>query len=375
MVSFALSDAERQLVKEAADFASTVLPAARTAYLKETTPHARFLATKPFYEQAVKAGLVAGVEELCAIDPSSGLNMIANGLGLAPIITGGTPGQQQKFLLPFVTKEGAPLSSLCFSEVRGSANWLNERGDGVRTTIVRVGNEWVVNGEKQWATSSAGWDFKGSEINCVVGRTDLGRPPKESIAVVVVTREDIERNELGAFSVANDFETIGMLATSGPHIRYKNLRVPLGNMLGEPGEKAIDIVERSFTESAALVGAMSVGIMRHAFEVAIEFAKTQDRGGPSKIISHQSVSDLLIYIKSKLEAVIFTSEAAIEVVTKAAQVVGVSSYTTDLPFGSLLQDALCMSIFDGGNVGVRRRQLQKMYAEEGYDVRSTTRQL
>jgi len=52
------------------------------------------------------------------------------------------------------------------------------------------------------------------------------------------------------------------------------------------------------------------------------------------------------------------------------RVVGVTSYSVKMPFGRLMEDALCMPIFNGGNVGVRRRQLQKLMTEAGYDPRS-----
>jgi alkylation response protein AidB-like acyl-CoA dehydrogenase len=72
-------------------------------------------------------------------------------------------------------------------------------------------------------------------------------------------------------------------------------------MLGKVGEGA-QIVERTFGTSAAIVGAMSVGIMRHAFEAALAFAKTDARGGSKAIIEHQSVADHLIDAKCTIEA-------------------------------------------------------------------------
>lgn len=54
--------------------------------------------------------------------------------------------------------------------------------------------------------------------------------------------------------------------------------------------------------SAAIVGAMSVGVMRHAFEAALSFCKTEDRGGSVPIIAHQAVADRLIGVKARIEA-------------------------------------------------------------------------
>lgn len=73
------------------------------------------------------------------------------------------------------------------------------------------------------------------------------------------------------------------------------------NLLAPPGQGA-QIVENTFGMSAAIVGAMSVGVMRHAFEAALAFCKKDDRGGMVPIIERQSVGDRLIDIKMKVEA-------------------------------------------------------------------------
>ena len=76
-----------------------------------------------------------------------------------------------------------------------------------------------------WATSSAGWDFKGPDLSCVVCRCideDLvatASHPRDLIMVILVTRADIERSGPGSFVVLKDIETPGHKAVSGPHIK------------------------------------------------------------------------------------------------------------------------------------------------------------
>jgi alkylation response protein AidB-like acyl-CoA dehydrogenase len=67
---------------------------------------------------------------------------------------------------------------------------------------------------------------------------------------------------------------------------------------------------------------------------------------------------------------IYGSECAVQSVYDALRIVGVTSYSVKMPFGRLMEDALCMPLFDGGNIGVRRRQLQKLMTEAGYDPQS-----
>ena len=97
------------------------------------------------------------------------------------------------------------------------------------------------------------------------------------------------------------FQNMGHPATSGPHSRYTDFRVPATNVLAH-GEVAAGLVEQAFTATAALVGAFSVSIMRAAFERALEFAKTDTRGGTVPILQRQSVSNLLIDVKCRVDA-------------------------------------------------------------------------
>src|SRR4051794_17302789 len=102
-------------------------------------------------------------EELVAGDPSVALNLFSTGLGLAPLLRAGSAEQRERFLPAFLATAGAPLASLALSEPGGTAN-LDEvdpgNGEevGLRTTAHRQGDDWVVNGRKQWVSHATGWD-------------------------------------------------------------------------------------------------------------------------------------------------------------------------------------------------------------------------
>ena len=206
----------------------------------------------------------------------------------------------------------------------------------------------------------------------------------------MVTRKDIANNKPEAFQVVEHMSTLGHTAVNGPHIRFTNLRVPKANMLAPPG-KGADIVEMTFTMSATLVSAMGVGMMRQAFEYALAWAKANTRGSNETMIHKQSVQDLLIKIKTRCEAAraltwksalafgrspyaaelcyeakIFGSESAVKSIQDAINLVGVSAYSKAMPLANLLNDAMVLPIFDGGNVGVRRRQIAAIFAQDGY---------
>lgn len=111
----------------------------------------------------------------------------------------------------------------------------------------------------------------------------------------------IAANKPDAYTILAEPELTGFPSASGPHTRFTNLRVPHKNLLCPPGEGA-QAVEKTFGTSAALVGAMGVGIARAAFEAALKFAREDDRGGKVKLLERQSIADLLIDVKMRTEA-------------------------------------------------------------------------
>ena len=125
--------------------------------------------------------------------------------------------------------------------------------------------------------------------------------PAKSIIILLVTRDTVANNDATAYEILAEPDLMGHPATTGPHSRFTNFRVPEQNVLAV-GEAAASLVEQSFTASASLVGAFSVSIMRAAFEAALQFAKSDSRGGTVPIIQRQSVADLLIDIKMRMDS-------------------------------------------------------------------------
>lgn len=325
-IDFHLSPNEAGIREAAKGFAQQVLKPRRAEYLGIQEHHKRFQATEGAYAAGVQGGMLKGqisralggtggslieacilVEECYTVEPSTALTIFATGLGLTPFNLLQKP-ETKRFLEPFLAGDGTPLCSLVFSEPGGVANFLEKGAPGLNTTARRQGNHWILNGEKIWATNSAGWDFKGCDLACVVCRdiTD-GEPspdadPTDSIMILLVTRADIDAQAPGAFETLRHVSTMGHTTVSGPHIRYKDVCVPLDNLLVGPGKAAVDVLFGSFDASAVLVGAMGVGLMRAAFDAALEFAKKDNRRGAVPLLEHQAVADLLSGIKMQTEA-------------------------------------------------------------------------
>jgi alkylation response protein AidB-like acyl-CoA dehydrogenase len=405
-IDFTLSAEQRKFQLTCRAFAQAELRGVGAAIRDLRTPAERFQATRPMYAALVRAGFLrrlipqpfggegAGLidmailtEEFYAVDANVSLTLLATLLGLMPVFLAGTPAQQQTLLAPFLSTHGTPLASLANSEPGGSANYAAPLpAAGVRTTARMDGDEWVINGRKKWM-NGAGWDGLGADLLCVVCRSDANAQPAQAISVIAVPKP------AQGFELLNLIDTLGNRAHPAPEFALNNVRVPYDNVLGDVGAGR-SIVDASFTGTAALVGIMGVALMRAAFDFALAFARTECRGGARPIIEHQAVGYALADAKTTLEAArylgwkachamdvqapgaqevalhskIFGSEAAVRVITNLMSVVGIDSYDHELPLGGLLQDALVLPLFDGGNMGVRRRQLHELLMRGDYQT-------
>jgi len=405
-IDFTLTAEQRELQLSARKFAKRVLSEVAGATRHLPTPEARFAATRPLYEEAIREGflqrlipaplggggtgvldLAVVAEEFQAVDVNVSLTLFATLLGIMPVMLGGSPEQCKRLLAPFLARSGAPLAAFGFSEPGGSANFAAPPpAEGVRTVARLEGDHWVINGAKQWVSSATGWGGKGADLICVVCRTDPAAPPDKAISVIAV------EGPADGIVLERALESVGHRAHLTPRFRIVNVRAPKDNIIGGPGA-GLQLVEGSFTGTAALVGVFGVALMRAAFDFALDFARTERRGGAVPIIEHQAVGYALADAKTAIEAAralswrachaldaqapgafelslqskIFGSETAVRVITDLMRVVGIDSYDHHLPLAGLLQDALAYPLFDGGNMGVRRRQLHTLLMSAGYD--------
>src|SRR6202790_1606031 len=175
-IDFTLNNNQQRLRREARQFAKDVLSGVAVATRDLPSPIERFVATRPFYERLVAEGFLrkcipvsvggdcAGLvelailaEEFYTVDPNVSLTMLSTMLGLTPLVVGGTPEQQQRFLSPFLATQGAPLAGFALTEPGGSANVGSlPPGEGVRTTARRVGPSGVIPGVKKWIFAARG---------------------------------------------------------------------------------------------------------------------------------------------------------------------------------------------------------------------------
>jgi butyryl-CoA dehydrogenase len=405
-IDFTLTPDQQKLRTDARGFARDVLGKVGPATRELRTPMERFVATRPFYEQAVAAGFLrrlipsplggqgTGVvdmavlaEEFHAVDVNVSLTLLGTMLGLFPVLLGGTPEQADRIFAPFASGRGAPLAAFAFSEPGGSANFdAPAPAEGVRTRAQLDGDYWIIDGAKKWVSSATGWEGRGADLLSVVCRTDADSPPEQGISIVAV------EGPADGIVLDRAIDSVGHRAHLQPEFRLTAVRAPATNLIGpRGGGKAL--AEACFTGTAPIVGIFAVALMRAAFDCALRFARTERRGGPVPIIEHQAVGYALADAKTAIEAVrslslraahavdaqvpdalelalhakVFGSETAVRVITDLMRVVGIDSYDRAMPLGDLLADAVVLPLFDGGNMGVRHRQLHALLRAPDYD--------
>ncbi|WP_061028126.1 acyl-CoA dehydrogenase [Bradyrhizobium sp. CCH5-F6] len=404
-IDFNLSAEQTALREGAREFAKHVLKDVRPTIRKFATPEERFYAIRPFVQKAADAGFIKGLipkdhggtdipaldfalaaEELAAVDINVPTAVLANGLGLKPLAMFGTEEQKRRFFPDFV-EDGTRLAAFAYTEVTGGANYDNpDPRFGVRTFAIRDGDEWVINGEKHYTTNGSGWDGRNCHLLATVCRTDPNKSPQESLAVIMVP------GNTPGVKMTGVLDTIGHRATISPRMKFENVRVPASNIIGKPGD-GLKIVSTNFAWTAALIGAACVGVMRAAFDHALQFAKTDARSGPHPIIEYPTVGYMFADMKMRIEACryltwkacqqfdtsggsehelavmtkVFCSETCVDVVYDAMRTVGVDSYTDMHPLAELMNDAMCFPLYDGGNMGARRRQLHSILKNPKYD--------
>jgi alkylation response protein AidB-like acyl-CoA dehydrogenase len=199
--------------------------------------------------------------------------------------------------------------------------------------------------------------------------------------------------DLPGVRVVDRYDKLGHRGVDTPRVDFEGVRVPADHLIGVPGQ-GVQIVSTAFSWTAALIGAACVGVMRAAFEYALDFATSERRLGTGPVIEHQNVGFMLADVKMRLEACryltwkachdfdrtggraeelaimtkVFCSETAVSAIYDCMQVTGVASYTRDMtPLERLMRDAMVFPLYDGGNRGVRRRQLHDILRQPGYD--------
>ena len=292
------------------------------------------------------------IEEIAKVCGSIGLSVAAhNSLCTGHILSFGNEEQKQQYLPKLATGEWLGAWGLT------EANTGSDAGN-MRCTAVKDGDEWIINGTKNWITHG-----KSGDLAVVVCRTGEPRSRNNSTAFVV------ERGRAG-FSAGKKENKLGMRASETAEMIFDNCRIPDSQRLGEVGEgfkQAMAVLDGGRISIASL----SLGIAKGAYEAALQYA--QERHQFDKpIASFQAISFKLADMATEIAAAelltlqacdrknrklpvtreaamakYYASEVAVKVANDAVQIFGGYGYTKDFPVEKFYRDAKLCTIGEG----------------------------
>jgi acyl-CoA dehydrogenase len=280
-----------------------------------------------------------------------GTSLSCNGLATAPILLGGSEEVKKKYL--GMLSEGPKLASFCLTEPDAGSDV-----SGMRTTAVKKGNQWVINGSKCFITNGGYADYY-----TVYAKTDKEAGHRGISAFVV------DRN-LDGVSVDKKEDKLGQRASNTATISFNDVAIPEENLLAEEN-KGFKLAMMTLDRTRPGVAAMAVGIGRAAFEFARDYSKERVQFGVP-IAMHQAIQFMIADMATKLEAARlltwqsaalldqgqrntlasshakrFAADSAMEITVDAVQVYGGYGFIKEYPVEKLMRDAKIMQLYEG----------------------------
>jgi len=364
-VNFSLTEEQQLLRKSVREFSETELRPhvmewdEAQHFPKELMPRLAALGLLgiQFPEQYAGAGMSAVdycicIEELARVDPSVSLSVAAhNGLGAAHIAMFANEAQKQKYLVPLA--QGAKLAA-----------WgLTEPGSGsdaaaMRTTAVRDGDCWVLNGSKMFITHGT-----SADTLVIMAVTDRSKGAKGISAFI------LERG-MGGLLAGKKEDKLGMRASETTEVILQNCRMPASQLIGEEGQGFIQTLQ---VLDAGRIGiaALSVGLAQGAYEAAARYTGERKQFGRAissfpaiqeRLAQHQSqveAARLLTYRAAWLKdqgrrmtlesamAKLYASEIAVRAAEDGVQMHGGYGFVKDYPAEKFLRDVKLLTIGEG----------------------------
>lgn len=301
-----------------------------------------------------------------------GTAFAASALGVYPIIISGSKELKEKYLTPVAS--GEKFAAFGLTEANAGSD-----ASGIQTTAVLDGDEWVLNGTKQWITNGG-----EAQIYTVVAITDRNKGARGASMFVV------EEGDAG-FSCGPKEKKMGIRASSTTELIFKDCRIPKDRMIGRPGTGFITVM-KTLDSSRPGIAALGLGIGQACLDEATAYAKQRVQFG-KPIISFQAVQHMLADMAIQLEASralvysaakhidahpkdmskassmckVMATDMAMKVSTDAVQVMGGYGYMREYPVEKMMRDAKILQIYEGTNQVQRNvigQELNKEYSRK-----------
>ena len=292
------------------------------------------------------------LEEIAAGDGGTSTAVSVNNCPVCSILlTFGDEAQKRTWLAPLA--RGDMLGAFCLTEPQAGSD-----ASALRTTAVRDGDGYLIDGAKQFVTSG-----KNGDVAIVMAVTDRAAAKRGISAFIVPT-------DTPGYVVARVEDKLGQHSSDTAQIVFENCRVPVANRIGAEGD-GYRIALSGLEGGRIGIAAQSVGMARAAFDAALDHAKQRETFG-ELIFRHQAVQFRLAEMATHLEAArqlvwhaatlkdagkpclteaamakLFASEAAERICSAALQTFGGYGYVTDFPVERIYRDVRVCQIYEG----------------------------
>lgn len=292
------------------------------------------------------------VEELARGCAGITTSVEANSLASYPIIVGGTEEQKKKYF--GIIADGG-YSSFALTEPSAGSD-----ASGGKTTVERVGDEYILNGEKCFITNASYANYY-----TVLAKLKNVEGSKKFVALIV-------DRELEGVCVGAHEKKMGLRSSNTASVTFDNVRVPVANRLGEEGD-GFKIFMKALSFARPMVGAQALGIAQGAYEEAVKYAKERKQFGEpianfqaiqfmladmamnveaSRLFVHKAVWYVqkgIPNIKASSFAKCYASDTAVKVASDAVQIHGGYGYIREYAVEKYYRDAKIMQIYEGTN--------------------------
>jgi acyl-CoA dehydrogenase len=310
-------------------------------------------------------GLGLGIFDNCLINEELAYGCVgvattvtANTLASTPLLIAGTEAQKKEYF-------GRLTETLAFAAYATSEPDAGSDVAGIRCKYERRGDDFVLNGSKQWITNAgyANW--------FVIFATSDPTSRHKGISAFIVDADT------PGLSIGKKENKMGQRASNTAQVHLEDVVVPAKNLLGAEGQ-GFKIAMQTFDRTRPDIGAFACGVMRRALDESVAYAKERKTFGVP-IASHQMVQSMLADMAVAYEAghllcykaaalldggapatiissysKLFCAENAMKVATDAVQIFGGNGYVKEYPVEKLMRDAKLLQIYEGTS------QIQKM---------------
>ena len=316
-------------------------------------------------------GYLLAIYEMAKVDASHAITISAHTtLGTSPIVNFGSEAQKRRFVPLLAT--GRVLGGFGLTEEAAGSD-----AGGTRTTAVRRGDRWILNGSKRFITHGG-----VGEIFVVTAQTDPSKGTK-GITSFILTKESCDPEaarrvgltepslpRMAGFKAGRKEDKLGWRASDTRELIFEDVEVPDENVLGQPGMGFTNFM-RTLDAGRIGIAALSLGLAEGAFEEALRYAHVRKQFG-KPIYDFQGVSfplaDMAMeieagkhlmfsaariamtgrpYSKEAAMAKLFCSELAMRATVKAIQIHGGYGYTKEYPVERMMRDAKICEIGEG----------------------------